>query len=263
MNNKYNVYLISDLHGDSRPVRDFWLRAKLSEKMTEKDNVLICLGDFGGNFYFNHRDKNFKEKLGKYPFTYFVIRGNHEERPSICIEKNLNEWHYEMFFNNYVLVENAYPHIKYAWDCPFTYIINGYKTMVFPGAYSVDKYHRLQMGWSWFEHEQLTEKEMNIGREMVIMNKNKCDLVLSHTCPIMFEPIDLFLPHVDQSMVDKTMERYLGEIEFNLDYKAWCWGHFHQHREYPRTDGRRRLMLMHDVVRLEDVINSTDIVEKL
>lgn len=265
MNKKLNIYLMGDLHGDFRPVRDFWLRAKLSEKMAEKENVLICLGDFGGNFFFNYRDDNFKEKLGKYPFTYFVIRGNHEERASICAEKYPDKWHKEEFFSNEVWVENDYPYIKYALDLPSIYWINGYTTMIFPGAYSVDKYRRLQMGWSWFQDEQLNEWEMGFGRTIVKNSKNKCDLVLSHTCPIIYEPTDLFLSCVDQSMVDKSMERYLGEIEYNLDYRAWCWGHYHQHREYPSPDGRRRLMLMHDVVKLEDVMNipTSELIEKL
>lgn len=265
MHKELNIYLMGDLHGDFRPVRDFWLRAKLSEKMAEKENVLICLGDFGGNFFFNYRDDNFKEKLGKYPFTYFVIRGNHEERPSICAEKYPDKWHKEEFFGGLVWVENDYPHIKYAWDIPMVYEINGYRALVFPGAYSVDKYRRLQMGWSWFENEQLDEWEMRKGRELVMRYDLKCDLVLSHTCPIIYEPTDLFLSCVDQSMVDKSMERYLGEIEYNLNYRAWCWGHYHQHREYPSPDGRRRLMLMHDVVRLEDVMNipTSELIEKL
>jgi 3-oxoacid CoA-transferase subunit A len=121
------------------------------------------------------------------------------------------------------------------------------------------------MGWSWFENEQLTQEEMNEGLELINILNNKCDLVLSHTCPIIYEPTDLFLSCVDQSMVDKSMERYLGEIEYTLDYKAWCWGHYHQHREYPSPDGRRRLMLMHDVVRLKDVMETeaTEYVEIL
>jgi 3-oxoacid CoA-transferase subunit A len=260
------IYLMSDIHGDFRPVRDFWLRAKLKEKMTlnKEDQVLIITGDFGANFFFNYRDENFKEKLGKYPFTYFVIRGNHEERPEICAANNPNDWTMEQFFGGLVWVEKAYPYIKYTMDTPTSYTINGYNTLVFPGAYSVDKYHRLQMGWSWFQYEQLDEEEMEAGRRLVnILNANKCDLVLSHTCPIIYEPTDLFLSCVDQSMVDKSMERYLGEIEYNLDYRAWCWGHYHQHREYPSPDGRRRLMLMHEAVRLEDVMEAKGYVETL
>jgi 3-oxoacid CoA-transferase subunit A len=104
---------------------------------------------------------------------------------------------------------------------------------------------------------------MEIGRLLLDLEQWKCDLVLSHTCPIIYEPTDLFLSCIDQSMVDKTMERYLGEIEYKLDYRAWCWGHYHQHREYPSPDGRRRLMLMHEVVRLEDVMESKDIIKTI
>ena len=261
MNKEFNVYLMADIHGDWRPVRDFLNR--IDNKYDNTDTIII-LGDAGLNFFFNHRDENTKTKLNKLGINLFIIRGNHEERPSICAEKNPDKWHTEIFFDNTVWVENDYPYIKYAWDQPSVYTINGYNTLVFPGAYSVDKYRRLQMGWSWFQYEQLDEEEMEAGRRLVnILNANKCDLVLSHTCPIIYEPTDLFLSCVDQSMVDKSMERYLGEIEYNLDYRAWCWGHYHQHREYPSPDGRRRLMLMHEVVRLKDVMEAEDYVKVL
>jgi 3-oxoacid CoA-transferase subunit A len=131
------------------------------------------------------------------------------------------------------------------------------KVLTIPGAYSIDKFYRLQKGFSWFEQEQLSERERNRGLSLLTASNWTCDLVLSHTCPIMFEPTDLFLSVVDQSMVDKTMERYLGGIEYNLDYRAWCWGHYHQYRNYPRTDGRRRLMLFNDyAVELTDFMES-------
>lgn len=256
-------YMMGDIHGNYKTVRDFWLRAKLSEKMAEKDNILICLGDFGANYFMNERDKQFKDKLGKYPFTYFVIRGNHEERPSVMMSKNPSAWHYEGFQGGIVMVENEYPYIKYAMDYPSLYMIDGFKTLVLPGAYSVDKYHRLRMGWAWFEGEQMTVDEMLMGHHLVDAIGYKCDLVLSHTCPIIYEPTDLFLSVVDQSMVDKTTERFLGDIEYKLDYRAWCWGHYHQHREYPSPDGRRRLMLMHEAVRLVDVLEEEGYVEVL
>ena len=121
-----------------------------------------------------------------------------------------------------------------------------YKTLVIPGAYSVDKYRRLEAGWSWFPQEQLSENERLAGLTLIEQQGWNCDLVLSHTCPVIYEPTDLFLSIVDQSMVEKDMERYLGQIEYQLDYKAWLWGHYHQFRDYPRTDEKYRTMLFND-----------------
>ena len=76
MEKKY--FLLGDIHGDFKPVRDLYQRHPFTFNKT--DNTLILLGDAGLNFFFNHRDKEIKKKLGKYPFTYFVVRGNHEDR---------------------------------------------------------------------------------------------------------------------------------------------------------------------------------------
>ena len=55
------------------------------------------------------------------------------------------------------------------------------------------------------------------------------------------------------------MERYLGEIEFNLDYKRWAFGHFHADRLYPWADGRQMLMLFNEnVVNLDKFMNMTE-----
>ena len=243
------VYALGDIHGKWQIVRDFYLTNKIQEKFTKED-TLILLGDAGLNYYFNYRDEDAKQKLGKFPFTYFVIRGNHEERPSVCAAKNPGLWHTETFWGNTVYVENQFPHIKYALDEVSLYWIpyddhKYYQTLVIPGAYSVDKYYRLQNGWSWFEGEQLTAAEMERGLDLIHCFDNEVDLVLSHTCPILFEPTDLFLSFVDQNMVDKTMERYLGKIEYQLQYNTWLWGHYHATREYPRIEGQpyKKVML--------------------
>lgn len=266
------IYLIGDIHGSFKPIRNFYQRHMQLHRDINNgiDNVLICLGDFGGNFFFNHRDIEFKKKLGTYNLTYFVIRGNHEERPSLCAAKDEDAWTQEVYFGNCVWVEKAFPYIKYAMDYPALYEINGYKTLVIPGAYSVDKYVRLAKGWSWFAHEQLSQEEMNSGIELLDYINWNVDIVLSHTCPICYEPTDLFLSFVDQSMVEKDMERYLGQIEYQLDYSVHLWGHYHQYREYPREIGvpcsknPRQLMLFNDyVVELQDVMTNKNLVNRL
>ena len=87
---------------------------------------------------------------------------------------------------------------------------------------------------------------------------------MSHTCPLAFEPTDLFLPVVDQSTVDKNMERYLGLIEYKLDYKLWLWGHFHAYRVYPQYQNRQCVMLSagREVINVLDWLNNPGEIQK-
>lgn len=240
------IFAIGDVHGDFKPIRAFndWAKANVS---TNDKVILICLGDFGANYFFNHRDEEFKKKLGTYNLEYFVIRGNHEDRPENCAAANPDAWTTEYYLGNNVWVEKAYPYIKYALDHPTAYRINKHLTFVIPGAYSVDKFHRINSGMSWFKDEQLTDIEM-LRAGFLAENLKECDIILSHTCPIIYEPTDLFLSVVDQSMVDKRMERFLGTIENKLQYKLWLWGHYHATRIYPEFDNTDRVMLFNDFV---------------
>lgn len=245
-----NIYVMADIHGSAHPVKEFYRRNKDKENFDGTD-IIIILGDAGLNFHLDERDMFFKRALCKLPFTYFVIRGNHEERPRNCMKANPELWRMSEYFGGLVYEEKEFPQIKYAEDKPAFYMIKNYKTLIFPGAYSVDKHYRLANGWNWFEDEQLTQGEMESGKSLVKTHKMTCDLVLSHTCPCIFEPTHLFLPTIDQSTVDKSMERYLGYIEYGLDYRAWMWGHYHAYLDYPRTDGRKKLMVHHKPINLE------------
>ena len=253
------VYVFGDLHGSYKPVRDFYNCYKDNPDFNfDGTDIIILLGDAGLNYFFNHRDDNFKNALCKYPFTYFVIRGNHEERPSVCMEKEPNKWTMEEFWGNKVYVEKRCPKIKYALDDVAEYEIvlseKTYYTLVVPGAYSVDKEYRQMMGYSWFPQEQLSFKEKLDGAHYL---SNIYDLVLSHTAPLKYEPVELFLPMVDQSKVDKSMEEYLDWIDNNIYYSLWLWGHYHGFKYYNPTKwdelDRRKLMLFQkEQIDLED-----------
>ena len=68
------------------------------------------------------------------------------------------------------------------------------------------------------------------------LRTNPIDVVLSHTCPFKYEPVEMFLSGVDQSVVDDSTERWLDKIEESIDYKDWFCGHWH-------TD--KRIDMMH------------------
>ena len=59
------------------------------------------------------------------------------------------------------------------------------------------------------------------------------------------------------------VERWLGSIEYKLDYKTWCWGHFHSFRDYPRTDGHCKIMLSagQEVIELDQIMNNEEVIK--
>lgn len=257
------VFILGDIHGSIEPVETLIKNLAFRGYNIDPSDTIILLGDVGANYYLNGRDDKFKKKLNSCGCNIFAIRGNHEQRPSILSEEGGGSggtWACQAFLGGSVWTEYDYPNIFYAMDYPCAYNINGHSTLVIPGAYSVDKYYRLANNWNWFEDEQLTEEEMRYGRYICECFNNKFDLVLSHTCPKIYMPTDLFLPTIDQSTVDNTMEFYLGEVERKLDYKLWCFGHYHQLRVYPSFEDRQVVMLFNkEALNLNKYFQTKDI----
>lgn len=210
------VFLHGDCHGDFSWLEDFY-----EEYQPTLDDVLILLGDVGLNYYENKTDIKNKRLLSQYPITFVCIHGNHEQRP-----RNISSYiiTYSKHLNCNVWYEPQYPTILFPFDGKM--IIDKKKFLVIGGAYSVDKYYRLSKGYKWFEDEQLNQDER---RSLLnyIKFENNFDYVLTHTAPISLEPTFLFLPEVNQSTVDKTMEQFLEQVNNIISYKHWYFGHYH------------------------------------
>ena len=204
------IFITGDTH------RDF---SRLDNIGFNKDDMLIILGDAGINYFLNKEDNKIKDCLKKYNIKMFCIRGNHEERPeNISTYKEIN------MFGGKVYIEEEYPYLIFAKDGE-EYNIDGKKVLVIGGAYSIDKEYRLMYGYKCFRDEQLTKEEMD-----TIYNKVKgkhYDVVLTHTCPYKYEPVEVFLSGIDQSKVDKSMEHFLDKIEDSIKYDKWYCGHYH------------------------------------
>lgn len=245
---KENWFLLGDIHGETGPIEYFYHQNRDRLKLDECMNYMILLGDVGCNYAITgRRDSRFKKSLSKFPFTFILLRGNHEARVSDVMEKYPDRWAKINKYEGRIYVEKEFPNIEYLVDIPAIYRFAGYKTLSVPGAYSVDKWIRLSNQWQWFENEQLSEKEMQYGRSLIEKEKS-VDLVISHTCPIAYEPRDLFLTTIDQSKIDKSMEIYLGEIEATLNYRRWAFGHFHADRLFPWDGDKEKLMLFNESV---------------
>lgn len=237
-----NVILTGDTHG--------WVQTRLGNiqrNMPEckpEETAVIILGDAGLNYWLDSSDKKRKRDSAKYGYTIYCVRGNHEERPE-NLEYNTV---YDFEVNGLVFQDPDFANIKYFVDGG-EYNICGHSILVIGGAYSIDKWYRLaRAGYApeeaeianpkkcgWFKDELLTAQEMSAISDNV--NGKHFDFVFSHTCPISWEPTDLFLGCIDQTQVDKSMEIWMDELKEHINWRVWCFGHYHADRlERPHVE---------------------------
>ncbi|MBQ8891786.1 MAG: metallophosphoesterase [Bacilli bacterium] len=211
------VYITGDVHRDFTRIYEF-----TKKHQTTKDDYLIILGDVGINYYLDESDKLLKEELKKIPITLLCVQGNHEERP-----ENINTYKIKNLFNGRVFIEEKYPNLIFLKDGE-VYNINNKNVLVIGGAYSIrhDVPKFLKMGYKYFEDEQPTPliKEKVL---QVINARNDIDIVLTHTCPYKYEPVEAFYIGINQDEVDKSTEIFLDKVEEKINYKRWYCGHFH------------------------------------
>ena len=209
-------YITGDTHGSFERIYEFCYRFK-----TTKEDVMIILGDAGINYYEGKRAEEQKKMLDDFPITLFCIHGNHEQRPYV-----IPGYHEETWNGGAVYVEKKHPSILFAKDGE-VYDFDSNKAIVIGGAYSVDKFYRLSRHYAWFDNEQPSDEIKKYVMQKLDEIGWNVDLVLTHTTPLKYEPVEVFLSMIDQTTVDKSTEQWLDEIEDKLSYKKWYCGHYH------------------------------------
>ena len=244
------VYMTGDIHGD--PTR--FIDLKYLCKKNPDIEWIICLGDVGLNYYGakSRKERYIKDVAGEIPAKLFCIHGNHERRPSEADGYQLTMVK-DGAIQGFMMWNPDYPNQYFAVD-GWYYMIDtptGEKrALVCGGAYSIDKYYRLECGWNWFADEQPTEMEKNLTM-MAAKDAQSVpiDIMLAHTCPLRFEPTELFISGIDQSTVDTSTEEFFDELydTFPEDHKPmWYFGHFHGNKY---TDDY--VMLFDDIIELK------------
>lgn len=219
------IYITGDTHGQFGRIEEFCERQKVS-----REDILIILGDAGINFSGQKQDSLKKRFLESLPITLFCIHGNHEQRPLTIEGYKEKNWH-----GGTVYYEEEYPHLLFAKDGE-VFDLEGNQVIVMGGAYSIDKMFRLIYGYGWWEDEQPSEEIKQYVETQLDRLGWKVDVVLSHTTPLKYEPVEVFLPGVDQSKVDKSTEEWLDRIEDRLEYKKWYCGHYHTEKKIDRLE---------------------------
>lgn len=228
------IYITGDKHADFHDIYEFCINNK-----TSKDDIIIILGDAGFNYYLDYRSDELKESFRNIDITLFCVHGNHEEYPA-----NIKSYKTKVFNGGIVYYEDKYPNILFAKDSEI-YNLDNKDVLVIGGAYSVDRDIRKLMGYIWYESEQITDDVKDIIREKLNKRLNKVDVILSHTCPLKYIPLEA-LKVEDQSKIDKSTEVFLDEIENNTQYDKWYCGHYHIDKNIDKIR-----FMMYDIDRFE------------
>ena len=75
-----------------------------------EETAIIVLGDFSVDYYLNNNDKKRKYELCDKGFTYYIVRGNHEQRPELI--DGITTIYDDVVKGN-VYVHPDFPNIKY------------------------------------------------------------------------------------------------------------------------------------------------------
>ena len=240
-----HLFFTGDTHGGVATISRIGNIQRNMPEYKPEETMVVILGDAGLNFWLNNTDKKYKKLLNSMNYHIYCVRGNHEQRPELIKSMILVN---DENVNNVVYMEEAFPNIRYFVDGKI-YNLLGYKCLVVGGAYSIDKWYRLaRVGYSkdeaetadpkkcgWFKDECLTAAEMAAIMEKV--KGESVDFILSHTCPLSWEPTDLFLNGIDQSTVDKSMEVWFDKLKDNIKWNYWLFGHYHADRiERPHVE---------------------------
>jgi len=233
-----NWLVRGDTHGDFS-----WMTNGCLADYKPNETAIIILGDAGFNFYLNTNDDKKKKAVNDRGYRFYCVRGNHEARPTdIPGMQDI----YDEDVKGWVYMEMKYSNIRYLHDYS-DYCFGKYFTAVIGGAYSVDKWWRLNSAGihdvkynnpkktGWFANEQLTKQELKEAAEK--LSGLPYDFVMTHTCPISWQPTDLFLSAINQSEVDSSMELWMDKFKDHIKYVAWLFGHYHQDRlERPHVE---------------------------
>lgn len=241
------LFLTGDIHGDADD-----LAARAEAVGARKGDEILVLGDVG---LINGTRPNGVPRLASTelvdlmrvaPWRLVVMRGNHDSRYERDLlelgmgpELRFGEAHRADWRGGPAVVCEELPGAVFLADAGGLYDIESMKTLVAPGAYSVDKWIRLGRGWSWEPEEQLKKEELE--SLVALASRERPTVVLSHTCPLSWRAWmrDLLFPGVgldaDNSM-ECAFERLLAAAQPEL--RRWCFGHYHSDRNVEGGLGR-------------------------
>ena len=201
------------------------MEAFCREQQTTTDDILIILGDSGFNFGGGERDRFLKTRASQFPITIFSLHGNRENRP-----QNIPGYVEGSFHGGKIPVRAAVsePAVR-----------GGRRGLPVRGDRLPRRRRRVLhrqgipagQGLDWWPDEQPSDETKRQVEALLARRGWQMPVVLTHTCPLRYKPLEALKPDLDQSTVDCTTELWMDAIESRLRYDHWFCGHFHTDKQ--------------------------------
>ncbi len=245
-----NLYITGDTHGD------FIRFSSKFFEVPDKSIIIIC-GDFGGVWNESSTNKYWLDWLGKKPYTFLFVDGNHENYDL------LNSYPVSVWNGGKVhAVRENVIHLMRGQ----IFNIEGVRFFTFGGARSHDirdgilstddplfaeKKKKLDRErglyriehLSWWKEEMPSEAEKAEGLANLEKAGNAVDVILSHCAPTSIQDV------LSRGMFEHDdLTEYLEQIKQRCTFSKWFFGHYHENKMI----GRKYILLYEMVAPLED-----------
>lgn len=227
-----SLYAVGDIHGNVDNAH--CAIDPMLPSLTESDTIVL-LGDVGIR-YGDNTHGTLRKYLSRLPCTVLVLRGNHDVRYwRDALWGDFGRGHIETidWQGNVVLRDDRYRNVLYLPDGGGLLTIDGHVCLAIPGAWSIDKEYRLEMGMPWEPEEQLTTSEMS--QLLALAESHPIEHIFSHTCPQSWlrELDDLLFPSDMAPPIDDAMPVWMDDVLEACDstLEGWWFGHFHDDRD--------------------------------
>ncbi len=228
------IFLTGDTHAE---VRRLSVAGFPTGKELTKNDYVIILGDFGliWDRVPSDNEKHWCKWLSEKPWTTLFLDGNHENFNRIDLLEEI-----DMFGGKVGKLNNSIFHLKRGE----VYTIDGHKFFTFGGGLSIDKSRRIP-DISWWDRELPNYKEYKNGLDNLSKHNFKVDYILSHDISSsIYKKLDTKFGIIKTTEHD--LPKYLEEIESQVDFKLWYFGHFH----FNSSLDDKHICLYEDIIKL-------------
>ncbi len=216
------IFVTGDTHGCHDLYKVYRWDCEVGKDLGDGD-YLIVAGDFGYPWSFLPDECEEIEWLESRPYTVLFVDGNHE-RYDHWNERPVEEWHGGR-------TQRLSDHSPIRRLCRGeVFDLDGEKIFTMGGATSPDMTWRAE-GISWWPCELPSDAEYENARANLDCNNWQVDYVITHTCATSMLGRTLWPDYGWQTPTTDRLTNFFDELENNLGFKRWYYGHFHRDRD--------------------------------